>query len=92
MGACVHSAGTARAARARRAHDRKKLGGFCYNWQYSCLYKPYYTPTTLDNLMFHPTPSIRDATVPSHSKDTCKKRQEQSLPLTRSVNAVLPFA
>ena len=45
----MHSAGT---ARAQRAHDRKKLGGFCYNWQYSCLYKPYYTPTTLDSLMF----------------------------------------
>ena len=25
---------------------------FCYNWQYSCLYKPYYTPTALDILMF----------------------------------------
>ena len=25
---------------------------FCYNWQYSCRYRPYYTPTVLDNLMF----------------------------------------
>ena len=24
--------------------------------------------------MFHPTPSTRDAIVPSHSKDTCKKK------------------
>ena len=54
----------------------KEIGGFCYNWQYSCLYKPYYTPITLDSLMFHPTPGIRDASVPGHSKDTRKKRQE----------------
>ena len=31
---------------------REELGFFCYNRQYSCLYKPYYTTTTLDSLMF----------------------------------------
>ena len=36
-------------AHAQPAHDREKLGNFCYNWQYSCLYRPYYTPTTLDS-------------------------------------------
>ena len=46
---CVHRA---RTARAQRTHDRKKLGVVCYIWQYSCLYKPYYTPTTLDSPMF----------------------------------------
>ena len=62
------------------AHMTGRNWGLCYNWQYSCLYKPYYTTTTLDSLIFHPTPtptpSIRDASAPSHSKDTCKKRQE----------------
>ena len=32
-------------------------GGVDYNWHYSCLYKPYYTPTMLDSLMFHPSPT-----------------------------------
>ena len=40
-----HSAGTTRTW-------QEEIGGFCYNWQYSCQYKPYYTPTTLDSLMF----------------------------------------
>ena len=44
-GMCVHSAGTARTW-------QEEIGGFCYNWQYPCLYRPYYTPTTLDSLMF----------------------------------------
>ena len=36
---------------AEHAHDREKLGVFCYNWQYSCLSRPYYTPTTLGSLI-----------------------------------------
>ena len=71
----MHRTGGVCAQRGHSAHMTGRNWGFCYNWQYSCLYKPYYTPTMLDSLMFHP-PSIRDASVPSHSKDTCKKRQE----------------
>ena len=37
-------------ARAQSAHDREKLG-FCYGWQYSWLYRPYYTPTMLESLI-----------------------------------------
>ena len=51
----MHSARTAQAQRAQHrhnAHMKEEIGGFCYNWQYSCLYKPYYTPKTLDSLMF----------------------------------------
>ena len=28
-----------------------EIGGFGHYWQYSCLYRPYYTPTWLDGLM-----------------------------------------
>ena len=38
-----------------KAHMTGRNWDFCY-WQYSCLYKPHYTPTMLDSLMFYPNP------------------------------------
>ena len=53
--------GTARAQCTQRVHGARtthicqgEIGGFCYYWQYSCLYRPYYTPPMLDSLMFPP--------------------------------------
>ena len=36
--------------RAQHVYDREKLGVVATKWHYSCLYKPYYTPTMLDSL------------------------------------------
>ena len=52
----AHSAGTARICQG-------EIGGVTYYWQYSCLYRPYYNPTMLDGLMFHPTPTPQASQV-----------------------------
>ena len=58
-------------ARAQRAHEES--GVLCYNWQYSCLYKQYYTPATLDTLTF------AEAEPPVNLKSSCDGSDSVSL-------------
>ena len=59
-----HVSGGVLAQRGHSAHNtrtaricQEETGIFCYYWQYSCLYTPYYPHTMLGCLMFHPTPT-----------------------------------
>ena len=77
-GVCVHSTRTAQAQRAQRGHSTHMTGrnwGFCYNWQYSCLYKPYYTPTMLDSLMFAKAEHKNTATELGTAVTQCRQHR-----------------
>ena len=45
-GACPH-----RTRSVHSMHMTRRNLVFSYNWQYFCLYRPCYTPTTLDSLI-----------------------------------------
>ena len=62
-----------------------EIGDFCYNWQYSCLYIPYYTPTMLDNLMPKHSSSYTSQTHQSDSVVTSRSSDHDSILANASI-------